>query len=72
MPPVVGSASHIFPLDTGRSYPVVVGGAGVWFEDADGRRYLDAMSGGSMAATLGYGRSDLIELAGWLTSTTSG
>jgi adenosylmethionine-8-amino-7-oxononanoate aminotransferase len=63
MPPVVGSTSHIFPLDTGRSYPVVVRGARVWIEDADGRRYLDAMSGGSMAATLGYGRTDLIELA---------
>ena len=32
-------------------------------EDATGRRYLDAMSGGSMAATLGHGRRDLIEAA---------
>ena len=29
----------------------------------DGNRYLDAMSGGSMAATLGYGRADLIAAA---------
>ena len=36
--------------------PVVVRGDGVWVEDAAGRRYLDAMSGGSMAATLGHGR----------------
>ncbi|HEY1274998.1 MAG TPA: aminotransferase class III-fold pyridoxal phosphate-dependent enzyme, partial [Thermoleophilaceae bacterium] len=31
--------------------------------DADGRRYLDAMSGGSMALTLGHGRRDIIEVA---------
>jgi hypothetical protein len=46
-----------------RRYPVVVRGEGVWLEDADGRRYLDAMSGGSMAATLGHGRRDLVEAA---------
>ena len=38
-------------------------GEGVWLEDADGKRYLDAMSGGSMAATLGHGRSDLVAAA---------
>jgi adenosylmethionine-8-amino-7-oxononanoate aminotransferase len=32
-------------------------------EDAGGGRYLDAMSGGSMAATLGHGRTDVIEAA---------
>jgi hypothetical protein len=43
--------------------PVVVRGEGVWIEDAAGRRYLDAMSGGSMAATLGHGRRDIIAAA---------
>jgi len=38
-------------------------GEGVWVEDASGKRYLDAMSGGSMALTLGHGRDDLIEAA---------
>ena len=42
-----------------RNYPVVVRGDGVWVEDSTGRRYLDAMSGGSMALTLGHGRRDL-------------
>jgi adenosylmethionine-8-amino-7-oxononanoate aminotransferase len=42
---------------------VAVRGEGVWLEDVDGNRYLDAMSGGSMAATLGYGRADLIAAA---------
>jgi len=32
-------------------------------EDSVGRRYLDAMSGGSMAATLGHGRRDIIAAA---------
>src|SRR5204862_79226 len=43
--------------------PVVVRGEGVWLEDSAGRRYLDAMSGGSMAATLGHGRRDIVEAA---------
>jgi len=42
---------------------VLVSGDGVWVEDASGKRYLDAMSGGSMAATLGHGRRDLIAAA---------
>jgi adenosylmethionine-8-amino-7-oxononanoate aminotransferase len=42
---------------------VAVRGDGVWVEDASGRRYLDAMSGGSMAATLGHGRRDIIAAA---------
>ena len=57
------SRSRVLPLELGRAYPVVVRGDGAWIEDAAGRRYLDAMSGGSMAATLGHGRRDLIEAA---------
>jgi adenosylmethionine-8-amino-7-oxononanoate aminotransferase len=41
----------------------VVRGEGVWVEDSTGRRYLDAMSGGSMALTLGHGRRDIAEAA---------
>jgi hypothetical protein len=55
--------SHVLPLELGRAMPVIVRGEGVWIEDASGRRYLDAMSGGSMAATLGHGRRDIIEAA---------
>jgi hypothetical protein len=50
-------------LEFARSYPVVVRGEGVWVEDDAGRRYLDAMSGGSMAATLGHGRRDIVDAA---------
>jgi hypothetical protein len=53
----------VIPPEFDRAYPVVVKGEGVWLEDSDGRRYLDAMSGGSMAATLGHGRRDIAEAA---------
>ena len=42
---------------------MVVEGDGVWVRDSAGRRYLDAMSGGSLALTLGHGRSDIIAVA---------
>ena len=60
---VLSQSTHIFPLELNRRYPVIVRGQGVWVEDSVGRRYLDAMSGGSMAATLGHGRKDLIDAA---------
>ena len=55
--------TRVLPLELGRAMPVIVRGQGVWIEDAAGRRYLDAMSGGSMAATLGHGRHDIIAAA---------
>ena len=55
--------SHVLPLELAHPMPVIVRGDGVWVEDAAGRRYLDAMSGGSMAATLGHGRRDIAEAA---------
>jgi adenosylmethionine-8-amino-7-oxononanoate aminotransferase len=60
---VVSQSTHVLPLEFNRRYPVIVRGDGVWVEDASGRRYLDAMSGGSMAATLGHGRKDIIAAA---------
>jgi adenosylmethionine-8-amino-7-oxononanoate aminotransferase len=60
---VDSSETRLFPPELDRPYPVAVRGDGVWIEDATGKRYLDAMSGGSMAATLGYGRSDLVRAA---------
>ena len=60
---VDSTGTRVLPLELDRRYPVVVRGEGVWVEDEAGRRYLDAMSGGSMAATLGHGRTDIIEAA---------
>jgi adenosylmethionine-8-amino-7-oxononanoate aminotransferase len=57
------NVTRILPPEFDRRYPVLARGKGVWLEDADGHRYLDAMSGGSMAATLGHGRRDIVELA---------
>src|SRR2546428_12345150 len=60
---VTSQTTHVLPLEVGRRYPVLKRGDGVWVEDESGRRYLDAMSGGSMAATLGHGRKDIIAAA---------
>jgi adenosylmethionine-8-amino-7-oxononanoate aminotransferase len=60
---IASERTHVLPLDLARPMPVVARGDGVWVEDATGRRYLDAMSGGSMAATLGHGRRDIIAAA---------
>ena len=60
---VAAGQTRVFPLELDRLYPVVVSGEGVWVEDSTGKRYLDAMSGGSMAATLGHGRRDIIAAA---------
>ena len=60
---VAESETRLFPPELDRRYPVALRGEGVWLEDSAGKRYLDAMSGGSMAATLGYGRRDLAEAA---------
>lgn len=60
---VDSSSTHVLPPEFNRGYPMIVRGDGVWVEDSAGRRYLDAMSGGSMALTLGHGRRDLIEAA---------
>jgi adenosylmethionine-8-amino-7-oxononanoate aminotransferase len=59
----VSTTSFVLPPEFDRRYPVVVRGEGVWLEDSTGKRYLDAMSGGSMAATLGHGRRDLVAVA---------
>lgn len=59
----MSTTSYVLPPELDRRYPVVVRGEGVWLEDSDGKRYLDAMSGGSMAATLGHGRRELAAAA---------
>jgi adenosylmethionine-8-amino-7-oxononanoate aminotransferase len=60
---IAAEETRLFPPELDRRYPVALRGEGVWLEDAAGKRYLDAMSGGSMALTLGYGRRDLVDAA---------
>ena len=62
-PFVEPGATSVLQLELAKPYRVIVSGEGAWVEDSTGKRYLDAMSGGSMAATLGHGRHDLIERA---------
>jgi len=58
---LVDSAStNVLPLALDHLYPIAVRGDGVWVEDSAGRRYLDAMSGGSMALTLGFGHPEIV------------
>src|SRR4029453_10489063 len=60
---IASTATRVLPLEFAHRYPVIVRGDGSRVEDSAGRRYLDAMSGGSMAATLGHGRGDIIAAA---------
>ena len=52
--------SHVFPRVLTRALPTAVGAEGVWIEDADGRRYLDA-AGGAIVVGVGHGDMRLIE-----------
>ena len=55
--------THVLPLEFGRAMPIAVRGRRL-DRDADGQTVpRDAMSGGSMAATLGHGRRDIIAAA---------
>ena len=56
----MSTTSFVLPRELDRRYPVVVRGDGVWLEDSTGKRYLDAMSGGSIAATLGHPQEALV------------
>src|SRR6266702_4658379 len=60
---ITSNATHVLPREVDHGYPVIVRGEGAWVEDSAGRRYLDAMSGGSMAATLSHGRRDIVAAA---------
>ena len=61
-PFVAPGEGAVLQLELAKPYRIIMSGDGAWVEDSTGKRYLDAMSGGSMAATLGHGRGDLIEL----------
>jgi adenosylmethionine-8-amino-7-oxononanoate aminotransferase len=46
--------SHVFHRVLTRQLPTAVDAAGIWVEDADGRRYLDA-AGGAIVVNVGHG-----------------
>lgn len=49
---------NVFPRRLDRPLPKVATAQGVWIEDADGRRYLDA-SGGAVVVNVGHGRREI-------------
>ena len=55
--------TSLFPRFLDHAYPNVDRGEGVWLYGVDGRRILDACSGGAMVASLGHGRRDIAEAA---------
>lgn len=52
-----------FPRDLDLAYPNVERGDGVWLTTTDGRRILDACSGGAMVTCLGHGVPELVAAA---------
>jgi adenosylmethionine-8-amino-7-oxononanoate aminotransferase len=60
----IGSDStKVFPRFLDLAYPSVERGDGVWLTTTDGRRILDACSGGAMVACLGHGVPEIVDAA---------
>jgi adenosylmethionine-8-amino-7-oxononanoate aminotransferase len=55
--------TSVFPRFLDLAYPNVDRGDGLWLTTTDGRRILDACSGGAMTACLGYGVPELMSAA---------
>lgn len=53
----------VFPRELDRAYPLIERGDGVWLYDSEGTRYLDAVGGGAMVASLGHGVREIIDAA---------
>jgi hypothetical protein len=60
---VSADETSVLPRFFDVDYPIVERGDGVWLTTADGRRVLDACSGGAMVASLGYGVEELVDAA---------
>jgi adenosylmethionine-8-amino-7-oxononanoate aminotransferase len=58
---VASTDTHVFPRFLDLDYPNVERGDGVWLTTTDGRRVLDASSGGAMVACLGYGVQAIVD-----------
>jgi hypothetical protein len=52
--------TSVFPRFLDLAYPSIERGEGVWLTTTDGRRVLDACSGGAMVASLGYGVPEIV------------
>ena len=52
--------TKVFPRFLDLPYPNIERGDGVWLTTTDGRRILDACSGGAMVACLGHGVPEVV------------
>jgi len=50
--------SFVFPRRLDRPLPIAIKAEGVWIEDTEGRRYLDAC-GGALVVNVGHGREEI-------------
>ncbi len=57
------ASTSVFPKFLNRAYPNVDRGRGVWLQTTAGRSILDACSGGTMAAGLGHGVDEIVDVA---------
>jgi adenosylmethionine-8-amino-7-oxononanoate aminotransferase len=55
--------TSVFPRSLDLAYPNIERGDGVWLVTTDGRRILDACSGGAMVACLGHGVPEIVAAA---------
>ncbi len=64
MQATIGSeGTSVFPRFLDHAYPSIERGDGVWLTTSDGRRILDACSGGAMVTCLGYGVTEVVAAA---------
>jgi len=60
---VQADETNVFPRFLDLAYPNIERGKGVWLETVDGKRILDACSGGAMVACLGHGVAEIADAA---------
>ena len=60
---IAADGTSVLPRFLDLGYPEIEGGQGVWLTTSDGRRILDACSGGAMVTCLGHGVPEVIEAA---------
>jgi adenosylmethionine-8-amino-7-oxononanoate aminotransferase len=58
--PLPPEAAHLFPRNLTLAYPVAVKAKGVWIDDAQGKRYLDAC-GGAVVCSIGHGVTEIAD-----------
>ena len=60
---VLADQTAVFPRFLDLPYPIIERGEGVWLTTTDGKRVLDACSGGAMVTCLGHAVPELIAAA---------